>query len=98
MCRDRLTKIEEVASLIPDVIATEQSHTGLLWGEKLKIAEELLDKCVIIVKNEHKMWEPEYHTKCIFNTDVKNEQFMPRPITCENSSTRKCCPELIEEV
>lgn len=77
MCRDRLTKIEEVASLIPDIIATEQSHTGLLWGEKLKIAEELLDKCIII---------------------IKNEQFIPRPITCENSSIRKCCPELIEEV
>lgn len=70
---DRLTRIEEVASLIPDVITTEQSRVGLLWGEKLKIAEELLDKCVIIVKNEHEMWEFKYHTKCIFNTEVKNE-------------------------
>ncbi len=77
MCGDRITRIEEIASLIPDVIVTEQSRVGLLWGEKLKIAEELLDKCVII---------------------VKNEQFMPRPITRENSSIRKCCPELIKEV
>ena len=73
MCRDRLTRIEEVASLIPDIITTEQSRVGLLWGEKLKIAEELLDKCVIIVKNEQLMWKPEYHTKCMFNTEVKND-------------------------
>ena len=87
MCRDRLTKIEEVASLIPDVIATEQSHTGLLWGEKLKIAEELLDKCVIIVKNEHEMWKHEYHTECMFNTEVKNETQMVKNISHKRYTT-----------
>ena len=69
---DRLTSIDELAKLIPDVIETEQSHVGLLWGERQKIAEAILDRCVVI---------------------VKNEQFMPRPITRENSSIRKCCPE-----
>ena len=67
MCADRLTKIEEVASLIPDIIETEQSHTGLLWGEKLKIAEELLDKCVIIVKDERTLFSFEPHTKIMFS-------------------------------
>lgn len=55
MYKDRITKAEKLALLIPAVIETEQSHTGLLLSERLKIAEELLDKCVIIVKDEHNM-------------------------------------------
>ena len=61
---DRLTSIDELAKLIPDVIETEQSHVGLLWGERVKIAEAILDKCVVIQKGA-KMWEPEYHTKVV---------------------------------
>ena len=64
---DRLISSEELAALIPDVVETEQSHVGLLWGERIKIAETLLDKCVIIPKGT-KMWEPEYHTKVIGTT------------------------------
>ena len=54
MCRDRLTSINEVAALIPEIIETDTIRVGLLPVERQKIAEILLDKCVIITKENTK--------------------------------------------
>ena len=54
MCRDRLTLINEVAALIPEIIETDTTRVGLLPTERQKIAEILLDKCVIITKENIK--------------------------------------------